>query len=138
METELLDNLPDAIQMDIQALLQPPQILETDESLIKNTLVHLDSLLVNISLFVYEKGRYVALKEEEKGLFYLGDAYIFLCIYNVYEENLPGEEVEQSVESDSKLEKVQQEPSTKHECVIYFWKGRKAPRRGKLLFFFIT
>lgn len=86
---EILDHLSDAIQSDIQAFLSPATVFENqDDSLVSRTLSQLNSLLVKMSVFVYQGGKYVTMQEswDQMGKFYLGDAYVFLCIYKVEEE----------------------------------------------------
>ena len=114
-----LDHSKTGIKMDVQALLSPPPSVSMDLEFIKNTMAHMDSILVKMNCFVFEKGKYVTLSDSLRGNFYIGDAYIYLCMY-------------QSLKMDDEQE------NSGLECVLYFWKGRKAPKRAFATFKFTT
>ena len=106
--------------MDIESFFTVGQSIKRDNSFLLSTLSSFNSLLVKMSVFVHSNGKFISVPEDEAGLLFMKEAYIFLCVYKVIEE-----ELEPSLEQSSKTE-------TSLECVLYFWKGRKAARRGIL------
>uniref|UniRef100_A0A6M2DKF3 Putative serine/threonine phosphatase 2c n=1 Tax=Xenopsylla cheopis TaxID=163159 RepID=A0A6M2DKF3_XENCH len=73
--------------------------------------------------FVLEGKKFVRLQEEEHGIFYTGDCYVFLCRYWEPPEDVP--EGSQDEEDDPQC-----------HCVVYFWQGRDAGNMGWLTFTF--
>ncbi|ODM95849.1 Protein flightless-1 [Orchesella cincta] len=77
--------------------------------------------------FVLEGKKFVRLPENELGLFYSQDCYVFLCRYWIPVEPPEGEgkegEEEEAIEED-------------FSCVVYFWQGRDAGNMGWLTFTF--
>lgn len=73
--------------------------------------------------FVLEGKKFVRLPEEELGIFYTGECYVFLCRYCC-----PPEEDGYNDESPPPEDEVQ--------CVVYFWQGREAGNMGWLTFTF--
>lgn len=53
---------------------------------IKETIRHANGLLQNFSIFVFSGGKFVLLPDEERGHFWNGDAYVFLCVYKMEQE----------------------------------------------------
>lgn len=72
--------------------------------------------------FVIEGKKFVRLPEEEKGHFYTGECYVFLCRYCI-----PAEEDDENEETNAPDE---------IQCVVYFWQGRAAGNMGWLTFTF--
>ncbi|KNC98336.1 uncharacterized protein SPPG_06729 [Spizellomyces punctatus DAOM BR117] len=73
------------IRVDVRALYaNPPQ--ESTVTGIEDTIAHANALLQTFSAFVYQKGRFVQLPDEERGHFFTDDAYVFLCVYRLEEE----------------------------------------------------
>ncbi len=72
--------------------------------------------------FVLEGKKFVRLPENELGIFYTSDCYVFLCRYWIPVEN-PDDEEAESLEED-------------FQCVVYFWQGRDAGNMGWLTFTF--
>lgn len=88
------------------------------------------SVLLSIGLsamdcLVLEDKKFVRLPEDEFGVFYSGDCYVFFCKYLI-----PPEEDENADNS--------QQPAGEDEiqCVVYFWQGRDAGNMGWLTFTF--
>lgn len=74
---------------------------------------------------VLEDKKFVRLPEEEFGIFYSGDCYVFFCKYVI-----PPEE-------DENAENTEAPPGNDEiQCVVYFWQGRDAGNMGWLTFTF--
>lgn len=84
--------------------------------------------LDRIESFVMEGSKFVRLPDEEFGLFYSGDCYVFLCRYWVPPEETPAKEGEE--------EEQEEEQEEDFKCVVYFWQGRDASNMGWLNFTF--
>lgn len=78
--------------------------------------------------FVLEGKKFVRLPENELGLFYSQDCYVFLCRYWIPVEPPEGEEKEGEGADDA----IEEDFS----CVVYFWQGRDAGNMGWLTFTF--
>lgn len=74
--------------------------------------------------FVLEGRHFARLPQNELGLFYSGDCYVFLCKYILP----PAEGEEEGCEQADEEEAVQ--------WVVYFWQGRRAGNMGWLTFTF--
>ena len=79
--------------------------------------------LEKMEYFVLEGKKFVKLPEEEKGIFYSGDSYVFLCRYWV-----PADLDKEDEDEDEEAEDFQ--------CVVYFWQGRDSSNMGWLTFTF--
>lgn len=119
---DLVDGLSKSTQIDTKALFTPPRAVTVDAkdlALVEETMAHFNSLLVNMTSFVFKDGKFKTVKMEGKSEFFLDDSYIFLCVYKT--EDVAKESSETQQESS---------PQGSHlECIVYFWKGRKS-RRG--------
>lgn len=73
---------------------------------------------------VLEDKKFVRLPEDEFGIFYTGDCYVFFCKYVI-----PPEEDENAENSVPPAE-------DEIQCVVYFWQGRDAGNMGWLTFTF--
>lgn len=73
---------------------------------------------------VLEDKKFVRLPEDEFGIFYTGDCYVFFCKYIV-----PPEE-------DENAETALPPAEDEIQCVVYFWQGRNAGNMGWLTFTF--
>ncbi|XP_045498777.1 protein flightless-1 [Colias croceus] len=74
--------------------------------------------------FVLEGRHFDRLPDQELGVFYSHDCYVFLCRYVVPAVDDDEEEIDEDVEAESA------------SWVVYFWQGRKAPNMGWLTFTF--
>lgn len=94
--------------------------------------------------FVLEGKKFVRLPEEELGLFYTGECYVFLCRYcipNEEDEDEPSETVGNTASTalttlGNSLHKQTPPLEEDIECVVYFWQGRAAGNMGWLTFTF--
>ena len=84
--------------------------------------------LVNMKAFVFDK-KFVSLPEAENGVFYSGEVYAFLCVYDIEDDD--DEDHEEKDDDDH-----EGEAKPKHDCVLYFWEGRHASPMGWLSFKF--
>ncbi|KAJ3214423.1 hypothetical protein HK099_006881, partial [Clydaea vesicula] len=75
-----------SITVDVRALYTPPVVKELNWNAIERTIRHSNFLLKNFSGFVYSKGSFISLPEEERGHFCIGEAYLFLCVYRIDED----------------------------------------------------
>ncbi|GBP33756.1 Protein flightless-1 [Eumeta japonica] len=75
--------------------------------------------------FVLEGRHFVRLPDNELGIFYSCDCYVFLCRYV-----LPAE----TMEDEDEVDGVEEGESA--SWVVYFWQGRRAPNMGWLTFTF--
>lgn len=73
---------------------------------------------------VLEDKKFVRLPEDEFGIFYTGDCYVFFCKYVI-----PPEE-------DENAENPLPPADDEIQCVVYFWQGRDAGNMGWLTFTF--
>ncbi|XP_070580511.1 protein flightless-1 homolog isoform X2 [Ptychodera flava] len=115
------------IKTDLSALFmprQPPMSAAEAEQLMEEWNEDLDS----IESFVLEGKKFVRLPEEERGHFYSGDCYVFLCRYWV-----PKDLDEDSPEDAEAEEEDEQD---EFQYVVYFWQGRDASKMGWLTFTF--
>ncbi|XP_055529280.1 protein flightless-1 [Wyeomyia smithii] len=89
--------------------------------------------------FVLEGKKFVRLPEEELGIFYTGECYVFLCRYCLPVDDDEEEEEGDVVDSmavNGKLKKSSALPAEEIQCVVYFWQGREAGNMGWLTFTF--
>ncbi|XP_076458808.1 protein flightless-1 homolog isoform X1 [Babylonia areolata] len=116
----------DKLQTDLSALFmprQPTMPAEEAEQLSADWNEDLDGM----ESFVLEGKKFVRLPDEELGMFYSEDCYVFLCRYWVPVE-LPEGEDEDIDEDDL--------PEDEYKCIVYFWQGRNAGNMGWLTFTF--
>ncbi|KAJ3055681.1 hypothetical protein HK097_009729 [Rhizophlyctis rosea] len=74
------------LRVDVRALYAPPPQSEASTIVVEDTLKHANDLLKSFNTFVYEKGRFITLPNEERGHFFVDDAYVFLCVYRLEEK----------------------------------------------------
>ncbi|TPX32504.1 hypothetical protein SmJEL517_g04409 [Synchytrium microbalum] len=74
------------MRVDVRALYQPPATFDVQTRAIEELCSHANRLLLSFSSFIYSRGRFVQLPAEERGHFFAGDAYVFLCVYRLEEE----------------------------------------------------
>ncbi|XP_015604382.1 protein flightless-1 [Cephus cinctus] len=79
--------------------------------------------LHGIDALVLEGRKFVRLPEEERGHFYSGDCYVFLCRYWMPLDVMDNEEDDEQYEND-------------FQYTVYFWQGRDAGNMGWLTFAF--
>ena len=77
------------IKVDVAALYEPPynpDDLDTDT--LTNQMNHANDLLVSMMVFTFDKiqGKFVTVKEEDKGYLNVDGTYIILCVYKSVEE----------------------------------------------------
>ncbi|XP_025115858.1 LOW QUALITY PROTEIN: protein flightless-1 homolog [Pomacea canaliculata] len=116
----------DKMQTDLSALFmprQPSMSAEEAEQLSADWNEDLDGM----ESFVLEGKKFVRLPDEELGMFYSEDCYVFLCRYWV-PVDLPEGEEEEIDEEDL--------PEDEYKCIVYFWQGRHASNMGWLTFTF--
>lgn len=77
--------------------------------------------------FVLEGKKFIRLPEEELGIFYSGECYVFLCRYCIPLDDEDGEGEENAHAPP---------PEDEIQCVVYFWQGRDAGNMGWLTFTF--
>ncbi|XP_037868350.1 protein flightless-1 [Bombyx mori] len=113
---------------DLSALFTPRQPAMT-ASEAKTLADEWNEDLEAMEAFVLEGRHFVRLPENELGVFYSCDCYVFLCRYVLCpdaEEESEGSNVDHETEDDG-------ESAT---WVVYFWQGRRAPNMGWLTFTF--
>jgi hypothetical protein len=81
--------------------------------------------------FVLEGKKFVRLPENELGVFYTGDCYVFLCRYWI-----PVEAAAADGKEDSQQQREDDAIEEDFSCVVYFWQGRDAGNMGWLTFTF--
>ncbi|KAL9702468.1 hypothetical protein quinque_005986 [Culex quinquefasciatus] len=87
--------------------------------------------------FVLEGKKFVRLPEEELGIFYTSECYVFLCRYCLPVDDEDEEEEADAVDgATSKPLKSKPPPADEIQCVVYFWQGREAGNMGWLTFTF--
>ncbi|KAG5672883.1 hypothetical protein PVAND_002971 [Polypedilum vanderplanki] len=74
--------------------------------------------------FVLEGKKFIRLPEEELGIFYSGECYVFLCRYCI------------PIDDDEEEDHNAPIPEDEIQCVVYFWQGRDAGNMGWLTFTF--
>ncbi|KAJ3039289.1 hypothetical protein HDV00_012377 [Rhizophlyctis rosea] len=74
------------LRVDVRALYAPPPAAESSATVVEDTIKHANDLLKSFNTFVYERGRFVTLPTEERGHFFVDDAYVFLCVYRLEEQ----------------------------------------------------
>jgi len=79
--------------------------------------------LEKMEAYVFEGKKFVKLPDEDRGTFYSGDSYVFLCRYWAPPESENPDEEEEEGEDD-------------FQCVVYFWQGRESSNMGWLTFTF--
>lgn len=97
---------------DLSALFMqraPPMTAEEAQQLIEDWNYDLDAMEV----FVLDGKKFVRLPEEEVGVFYSADCYVFLCRYCI--------PVDDECEEEGKNAPP---PEDEIQCVVYFWQGR--------------
>ncbi|CAH0398250.1 unnamed protein product [Chilo suppressalis] len=113
---------------DLTALFTPrqPPMQASEE---KNLADEWNEDLEAMEAFVLEGRHFVRLPENELGVFYSCDCYVFLCRYV-----LPAEP-EDETDGSNGIEADEGE-SEAAPWVVYFWQGRRAPNMGWLTFTF--
>lgn len=97
---------------DLSALFMqraPPMTVEEAQQLIEDWNYDLDAMEV----FVLDGKKFIRLPEEEVGVFYSADCYVFLCRYCI--------PVDDECEEEGKNAPP---PEDEIQCVVYFWQGR--------------
>ncbi|XP_046549598.1 protein flightless-1 homolog isoform X1 [Haliotis rubra] len=114
----------DKMKTDLSALFMPRQPgMSADEA--ETLASEWNEDLDGMESFVLEGKKFVRLPEEELGVFYSDDSYVFLCRYWVPVELPEGEE-----------EDEEDVPEDEYKCIVYFWQGRTASNMGWLTFTF--
>lgn len=112
---------------DLSALFMPRQpsmtLLEAQQ-LMEDWNYDLDAM----EAFVLEGKKFIRLPEEELGIFYSSECYVFLCRYCI-----PVEDPENG--NEGVAENIPP-PDDEIQCVVYFWQGRDAGNMGWLTFTF--
>ena len=93
----------------------------------------INSSLETFSSFVYHRGKFITLPEEEKGHFFEQDAYVFLCVYRATETQLntildhplSDFDIPEVYASESVLSENE---DTSLSCVVYFCQSRKTSK----------
>ena len=109
--------------MDLSALFtprQPPMAKEEATNLAEEWNEDLEKM----EAFVLEGKKFVKLPEDERGIFYSGDSYVYLCRYW-----FPAED-----DGQGHPEEDEEEPEEDIQCVVvYFWQVRRKERKTALL-----
>ncbi|XP_041473939.1 protein flightless-1 homolog [Lytechinus variegatus] len=117
------------LKTDLSALFMPRQpamsLTEADQ-LMEEWNDDLDGM----EAFVLEGRKFARLPENEKGHFYSGDCYVFLCRYWVPKDLPEGEEEEEEEQNE------EEDTEEDFQCTVYFWQGRDASNMGWLTFTF--
>jgi hypothetical protein len=131
------------------------------DNLFVTELIHYsNSMLKTFTAFVHQKGRYVQLPDIERGHFYTNESYIFLCVYELNEDqdldmtkismerkrseerSLPTVFAEKKRTEEFELSdnnvNSEQESNTILKCIVYFWQGRNSSRLAFSTFKFTT
>ncbi len=114
-------------KVDLSALFTPRQ-----QPMSKEEASHLSEEwqedLEKMEAFVLEGKKFVKLPEDERGIFYSADSYVYLCRYWVPPDDPPPSDGENPEED---------EPEDDIQCVVvYFWQGRDSSNMGWLTFTF--
>lgn len=112
---------------DLSALFMPRQpamnLLESQQ-LAEDWNYDLDAM----EAFVLEGKKFIRLPEEELGIFFSSECYVFLCRYCI--------PVEEPEEGEAAPAENAPPPEDEIQCVVYFWQGRDAGNMGWLTFTF--
>lgn len=113
---------------------QPPMTLIEAQQLADDWNYDLDVM----ESFVLEGKKFVRLPEEELGIFYTGECYVFLCRYCLPMDDDDDEEDGDNVDgaANSKPASSAAPQGEEIQCVVYFWQGREAGNMGWLTFTF--
>eukprot|EP00057_Strongylocentrotus_purpuratus_P005896 XP_011660370.1 PREDICTED: protein flightless-1 homolog [Strongylocentrotus purpuratus] len=120
------------LKTDLSALFmprQPSMALTEADQLMEEWNDDLDGM----EAFVLEGRKFARLPEHEKGHFYSGDCYVFLCRYWVPRDLPEGEEGENG---EGEAEEEEENAEEDFQCTVYFWQGRDASNMGWLTFTF--
>lgn len=112
---------------DLSALFMPRQpgmTLQEAQQLSDDWNYDLDAM----EAFVLEGKKFIRLPEEELGIFYSSECYVFLCRYCIPPDDPDNE--------DENAEKAAPLGDDEIVCVVYFWQGRDAGNMGWLTFTF--
>jgi hypothetical protein len=72
----------DRVKIDVDDLYNISSHIPCDVELIEETMQKANSYLEAFTSFVFRKGKFVLLPDDERGHYYMKDAYMFLCVYN--------------------------------------------------------
>jgi hypothetical protein len=87
---------------------QVPMTVQESQQLVEDWNYDLDAMEV----FVLDGKKFVRLPEEEVGVFYSADCYVFLCRYCI------------PIDDECEDENNAPPPEDEIQCVVYFWQGR--------------
>lgn len=116
---------------DLAALFMPRQLPMTvleAQQLAEDWNYDLDAM----EAFVLEGKKFIRLPEEELGVFYTNECYVFLCRYCIPVDDDVAEDGQENP-GDGKQGPI---PDDEIQCVVYFWQGRDAGNMGWLTFTF--
>ncbi|KAL5473171.1 hypothetical protein EMCRGX_G027619 [Ephydatia muelleri] len=121
-----------AAKVDLSALFMPQQPkLASGEA---NEIIHgYNDNLKSMRCCVIEGKKFNILDNREKGHFYSGECYFFLCRYSVLAEK--GDEKDKSEkEEEEEGDEQDDDEEVSTETIVYFWQGRDASNMGWLHF----
>lgn len=113
---------------DLSALFmprQPAMTLIEAQQLSEDWNYDLDAM----EAFVLEGKKFIRLPEEELGVFYSSECYVFLCRYCIPVDD-PNDNGDENAPNSAPP------PDDEIQCVVYFWQGRDAGNMGWLTFTF--
>jgi hypothetical protein len=112
----------DAAKVDLSALFTERQA-EMSEEKSKQYMQMCNDDLREMTCFVLDGKKLSKLPDEEIGVFFSGNCYVFVCNYKAAKDD-----------NDEEAENEEEEDQT--DTVVYFWEGREAPKTGWVTFKF--
>jgi hypothetical protein len=123
------------LKIEADSLLHPPQQIKYDKFDVMNTMQACNEFLEAFTSFVFHKGKFIKLPDNERGHFFEKEAYVFLCIYNCTTDQL--EKLESCTSTSNHLPKLfagddeslhSQDEYPTLSCVVYFCQSKKTSK----------
>ena len=123
------------LKIEADTLLHPPPQIQYDKFDVMNTMQACNEYLEAFTSFVFQKGKFIKLPDNERGHFFEKEAYVFLCIYNCTNDQL--EKLESCTSTSNHLPKFfAEDDESLHSqdgfptlsCVVYFCQSKKTPK----------
>ena len=119
------------VKVDVAALCIQSIQNDVEPLVVDSAMQLINSFLESFSCFVFQRGKFVALPDEERGHFFMKDAYAFLCVYRATAHQLK-ELLSWRLESrqlPSLLgENDGSKESTDLACVVYFCQSSRTSK----------
>lgn len=123
------------VKSDLTALFAPRQQPESEEWVV-NLIEEFEEMMEGVpESFVIQNRKFVKLSDDEKGIFYSEDCYVYLVKYYV-ETELPESGTHSSSQNGDGNEEGEDEFEEELRYIVYFWQGRDASNMGWLNFTF--